>query len=265
MYSRLLPATGKIGIITSKLTRDIPTNRLLKWAGRELARTVESPSRRKQLNLWATELQNVSATPPRIEQVPAPSRQYPHLVHAVEIAKLLYDDREVGYRTGGINLPGFLWDSDDLFERATRRLLSEAARPLGFNVSKRSHILAKISRAGKQISTHTTPDIDVWRGEQSILIADAKYKNLGRKPSNEDFYQVLAGGRVRNVSTVALLYPATGTGVMDLIFKPQGTGYPSTVLVTTIGLESFASRYEIRLLRNKVTKWLAGATSIPAP
>jgi len=263
-FSRLLSITGKIGIVTTKLTNDIPTNRLLKWAGHELARTVESPSRRKRLNLWATELPNVSTVPPRIEQVSSPSRQYPHLVHAVEIAKLLYDDREISYAKGGLDLPGFLWDSDDLFERATRRLLSEAARPLGFRVSKRSHVLAKTTSAEKEALTHTTPDIDVWHGEHSVFIVDAKYKNLGRNPSNEDFYQILAGGRVRFVPTVALLYPAAGTGVTDRSYKPIGDGYPTTVLATTIGLESFASRSKIRSLRDEITSWIVTATTIPA-
>jgi len=264
-YSNLLPVTGKLGIITSQLTSDISTNRLLKWAGLELARLVESPDRRKRLNLWVSELPNVSPIPPRLDQIPSLSHQYPHLVQAVEIGKLLLDDKETSYASGDISLPGFLWDSDDLFERATRRLLSESARPLGLNVSKRGHILAKTIHTDKEALTHTTPDIDVWSGEHSIFIVDSKYKNLGRNPSNEDFYQILAAGRVRSVPTVALLYPATGTGITDRFYNPQGSGCPMTVLVTTIGLESFTSRTQIRLLRNEVTNWINKAISIPTP
>lgn len=258
-YYRLLPATGKIGIITTSLTKDNPTNRLLRWAGCELARTVESPVRRRRLNLWATELPCVSAIRPKMEQVPSPKLQYPHLVHAIEIARLLYDDREIGYDSGGLSLPGFLWDSDDLFERATRRLISEAARTLRLNASKRSHVLATTILSGKEISTPTTPDIDVWTGERSVFVLDSKYKNIGRNPSNEDFYQILAAGRVRSVSTVALLYPAAGTGMMTRIYKPQGTGTPTCVYVSTIGLESFASRSRISSLREEVTNWIAAA------
>lgn len=264
-YYRLLPATGKLGIITTQLNSDIPTNRLLKWAGNELARTVESPWRRKRLQLWTIELPNVSLIPPKAEQVPSPRHQYPHLVHAVEIGKLLLEDREPNYADGNLNLPGFLWDSDNLFERAIRRLISEATRPLGLSVSKRSYTLAKTTITGKETSTHTTPDIDVRSGERTVFIADSKYKNLGRNPSNEDFYQILAGGRVRDVTTVALLYPSTGTGVTDQIFKPQGRGCPKDVLVTTIGLESFASRSQIRSLRDEVTKWIVAVIPPPAP
>ena len=78
-----------------------------------------------------------------------------------------------------------------------------------------------------------------------------------------DFYQILAACRVRAVPTVALLYPSTGTGIKDLIFKPEGSGNPTTVLVTAIGLESFASRSQLRSLRNDVTKWIVATTSTP--
>lgn len=264
-YSKILPVTGRIGIVATRLTNDIPTNRLLKWAGNELARTVESPERRKRLQLWADELPNVSAIAPFVEQVPSPTHQYPHLVHAIEIAKLLLEDREVGYSEGVQKLPGFLWDSDDLFERATRRLLTEACRPLGYNVSKRNHALAKTTVSGIEKITHTTPDIDVWNGEKSVFIADSKYKNISNNPSNEDFYQILAAGRVRSVPVVALLYPSTGAGINEREYKPIGYGSPAIVLVTTIGLESFSTRNQIRMLRDEVTSWMARAISTPEP
>lgn len=262
-YSRLIPVTGKIGIIANQLTNNIPTNRLLKWAGNELARTVESPARRKRLQLWANELPNVPSIAPLSEQVPSSTHQYPHLVNAIEIAKLLLDDREIGYADGAQKLPGFLWDSDDLFERATRRLLTEACRPLGFNVSKRNHSLAKVTVSDSEKMTHTTPDIDVWKGEKSVFIADAKYKNISKHPANEDFYQILAAGRVRAVPAVALLYPSTGTGITERKYEPIGNGSPDTVLVTTIGLESFTTRTQIRMLRDEVTSWIARTTSTP--
>ena len=258
-YSKLLPVTGKIGVITNRLSNDIATNRLLKWAGNELARTVESPARRKRLLLWADDLPNVSAIAPPAKQVPTPNHQYPHLVHAIEVSKLLLDDREVGYSEGVQNLPGFLWDSDDLFERATRRLLSEAARALGYNVSKRSYSLANTTVDGKENRTHTTPDISVWNSKKSVFIADSKYKSISRNPSNDDFYQILAGGRVQSVPAVGLLYPSTGTGIIEHPFYPVGEGSPAIVFVITIGLESFSSRAQVRTLRDDVTRWMASA------
>lgn len=264
-FSKLLPVTGKIGIIADRLTQDIPTNRLLKWAGLELSKSVESPARRKRLEVWSTELPNVSPIPPRIEQVPSPKQQFPHLAHDVEIARLLFDDREATFGAGDFDLPGFLWDSDDLFERATRRLLSEAVRPLGFNVSKRRHVLAKTILDGSETYTYTTPDIDIWSGKCSVFILDSKYKILDQKPSNEDFYQVLAAGRVREVPEVALIYPSSGTGVMNFIFEPQGSGFPKIVHVTKIGLESFASRKQVATLQNEILKWIESATSPPIP
>ena len=260
-YSKLLPVTGKIGVIASKLSSDIATNRLLKWAGNELARTVESPARRKRLQLWSDELPNVSAVAPLAKQVPTPNHQYPHLVHAIEVSKLLLEDREVGYSEGVQNLPGFLWDSDDLFERATRRLFSEAARALGCNVSKRRYPLAKTTIDGEEKRTHTTPDICVWNSNKTVFIADSKNKSITRhrNPSNNDFYQILAGGRVQSVPAVGLLYPFRGTGITERQFKPEGDGSPAIVFVITVGLESFSTRAQVRALRDDITSWMESA------
>ncbi len=259
-YSKILPVTGKIGIITTKLTQDIPVNRMLKWACNELLKIVESPIRRKMLHHWKNELPHVSSIPPRIEQINFSKLQYPHIVQALEIAMLLFDDKKIGYKNGERSLPGFLWDSDNLFERATRRLISEASRNLGINSTKRSHPLSEIIEGDSRLpSMITIPDIDVWSNNKSLFIADSKYKNLGKNPLNSDFYQILAVGRVCKVDTVALLYPSSSIGLTTQIYKPCGNSLPKTVFVTTIGLGSFSSQLQINLLRTKVTKWLSEA------
>jgi 5-methylcytosine-specific restriction endonuclease McrBC regulatory subunit McrC len=255
-YSRLIPVTGKIGIIANKLSKDIATNRLIKWAGLELARTVESPDRRKKLKAWANELPGVSVLPPEPDQVPSLNQQYPHIADAVEISKLLLEDRKSSYGQGDLSLPGFLWDSDNLFERATRRLIAESAKSLGLSTYKNTHRMAKTCINGKDKFTNTTPDIDVCLNENSVFIVDSKYKNLGKHPSNEDFYQVLAAGRVRSVETVALIYPASGKGLNYKVYDPLGDGYPSKVVTATIGLESFTTRKDIRLLKSDITNWI---------
>jgi len=260
-YNKLIPVSGKVGVITSKLSKDIPTNRLIKWAGLELARTVESPERRKKLKAWASELSGVSSIPPNQDQVPALNQQYPHISDVVEISKLLLEDRKSSYGQGELSLPGFLWDSDNLFERATRRLISESAKPLGLSTSKNTHRMAKTYINGESKFTNTTPDIDVCLNDRSALILDSKYKNKGKHPSNEDFYQVLAAGRVRAVETVALIYPSSGTGLSYNTYEPLGVGFPSKVITTTIGLESFATPKALRLLKNELTSWIKLNTS----
>jgi 5-methylcytosine-specific restriction endonuclease McrBC regulatory subunit McrC len=263
-YSKLIPVSGKIGVITTKLSKDIPTNRLIKWAGIELSRTVESPERRKKLRAWISELPGVSSIPPSSDQVPKVNQQYPHISGAVEISKLLLEDRKSSYGQGDLSLPGFLWDSDNLFERATRRLIAESARPLGLSTSKTTHRMSKTFLNGEYKFTNTTPDIDVCFNEKSVLIVDAKYKVKGTHPSNEDFYQVLAAGRVRSVETVALIYPMSGAGFNHRTYDPLGVGHPSKVITTSIGLESFATPNSLRLLKNEITNWMKLNISIPA-
>ena len=91
--------------------------------------------------------------------------------------------------------------------------------------------------------------------------ADAKYKVFKEHPSNEDFYQVLAAGRVNDIETVALVYPSHGAEIRTKCYRPFGTGRPHTVFTITIGLEAFATGREIRLLREKlrtiVALWLS--------
>ncbi len=259
-YATLLPFTGKVGVITSELTQDTPINRLLKWAGIELARTVQSSSLRKNLKSWASDLSNVSQIPPKINQVGLLKHQYSHLNHAIEIATILLEDRKVGFENGKYTLPGFLWDSDNLFERVSLRLFSEASRKLGLNASKRTHKLAHkmVSQTdydkGKQ--PFTDPDIDIWNEKGSALVVDAKYKPKTKHPAAKDFYQIMAAGRVAKVKTVALLYPTEGCGLSEKTYKPQGEGLPENIIILNIGLQSFSSKDGIYILVEDIKKWV---------
>lgn len=256
-YGNLLPVSGRIDIVAAQLTTDIPTNRLLKWAGNQLASTVEDAGRRRRLLAWSAELPGVQSVLPRTHSVPPPQRHHPYLVHAVEIAKLLQDDTLAGYQSGELTVPGFLWDSESLFERAVGRLFHDACHSSGLAVIKERLKLARTSDEGHETSTYTTPDVTVRRGVNPVLHADAKYKVFNEHPSNEDFYQVLAAGRVSDIETVALVYPSHGAEIRTKRYRPFGTGRPHTAFTVTIGLEAFATRRGIRLLREKLRTTLA--------
>lgn len=256
-YAKLLPPTGKLRVLAPALTTDTPTNRLLKWAGSELAATVEEPQRRQQLINWLGELPGVSSAAPSARAVPLPRRHHPYLVHAVEIAKLLLDDWEAGYESGELLLPGFLWDSENLFERAARRLAGEACRSLGLSVVKAPHPLARLQSSEIDARLDTTPDITVQAGGSPLLLMDAKYKVLGDHPNNADIYQVLAGGRVSGVGSVALLYPAGDNSLATSSYVPFGAGLPSVISTVRIGLNAFSSRSALRLLRDEFASWIS--------
>ena len=257
-YGNLLPVSGRIDIIASQLTTDISTNRLLKWAGNQLASAVEDAGRRQRLLAWSGELPGVKTVLPRSQSVPSPQRHHPYLVHAVEIAKLLQDDMLAGYQAGELTVPGFLWDSERLFERAVRRLFHDACQPLGLGVIKERLKLARTSDHGHETFTYTTPDVTLRRGAHAVFHADAKYKVFNEHPVNEDFYQVLAAGRVSDIEAVALVYPSHGSEIRTKSYRPFGTGSPNTVFIITIGLEAFATGKEIRRLRERLRTILAG-------
>jgi 5-methylcytosine-specific restriction endonuclease McrBC regulatory subunit McrC len=260
-YAKLLPPTGKLRVVAPALTTDTPTNRLLKWAGSELAATVEEPHRRQQLINWSAELPGVSSAPPAARAVPLPRRHHPYLVHAVEIAKLLLDDWEAGYESGELLLPGFLWDSENLFERAARRLASDACRSLGLSVVKAPLPLARLKSNDTDARLDTIPDITIRAGGAPLFLMDAKYKVLGEHPNNADVYQVLAGGRVADVGSVALLYPAGDNSLASSSYMPFGEGMPSLVSTVTIGLGAFSSRSALRSLRDEFASWIFQQTN----
>jgi len=262
-FARLLPPTGRVGVISTSLTRDVPLNRLLKWAGLELARTVDSTTRRRRLLEWANGLEGVAPLPPEPQTVHLSNRHHPHLMRPAEIALMLLNDTARSHHDDARELPGFLWDSEDLFERSVRRLFREAAQPLSLRVAKRRHKLAKLNDAVPEHWTFTVPDLDVHDSHRSVLMVDAKYKAVGLDPSASDMYQVLAAGRVRGTSSVALVYPKTSGPAHWWSFSPEGNGLPSRVFIMTLGIEEFATSARLDALRGSVRRFIEEATTAP--
>ena len=260
-YHRLLPPNGKLHVLAPILTTDTPTNRLLKWAGAKLASTVEQPARRRQLLSWMTELPKVPALPPPRGAVPSPSRQHPYLVQAVDIAKLLLEDWEVGFERGELLLPGFLWDSENLFERAAMRLASEASHSIGLSVAKKAFPLLKFERGEPDARAYTIPDILVFSGNTPKLLMDAKYKMLEGHPKNSDVYQVLAGGRATEISSVALVYPGEDESITIGSYVPFGGGLPASMSTVKLGLNAFSSRAGVVALRASLATWMQSQVS----
>ena len=102
----------------------------------------------------------------------------------------------------------------------------------------------------------TTPDITICQNNQKlVLIGDAKYKVKATNPSNEDFYQIMAAGRVRDVNTVFLAYPAQNSGIFERTYRLSGNGSPKTVITLSIGLKSFSSKAETNILTQEIREW----------
>lgn len=263
--ARLAIPDGKLPVETRRLTRNTEIGRLLKWAARELGHSVETPERRGRLFAWASGLPDVTDGPPRTVRNVATARQFPHLSVAVDIALMLLEDHWGVYGGGKLNLPGFLWRSETLFEKAMLRLARKSAHPLGMTADKKSRALATYSAGGQVKSISTTPDIDVHRAGETHVLLDAKYKVLGERPSVEDLYQVLSGGRVSHASRVALVYPSEGTGLSVRSLTPLGKGDPQVVELVLVGLASFEAPSSVRQLVGQVSDWISGETQDRQP
>ncbi len=219
-----VPFRGALPIRSSRLTRDVPVNRLLKWAAVTLAAQVELPFRRQSLVSWASLLEDVRAQPPASARLPDLHRHHPHLVVAVDIAKLLLADRQATFGLGGLNLPGFLWNTEVVFERAVRRLTDGAARSLGMAADKQPHVFLTYKTSHGTTAVSTTPDVTVHKAGATKTLLDAKYKSFSGEPLNADAYQVLAGGRATGVPVVGLVYQsATARLSATRSFTPTGT------------------------------------------
>jgi 5-methylcytosine-specific restriction endonuclease McrBC regulatory subunit McrC len=251
--ARLAIPDGQLPVEMKRLTRDTDLGRLLKWAGRELSRLVESGERRGRLRAWIANLPEVADTPRTLLRSASVSHQFPHLKVAIDIAHMLLADHWGEYGNGALNLPGFLWRSETLFEKAMLRLARQSAHPLGMTADKRRHRLAIESGGTGRLST--TPDIDVHRGGESVVLLDAKYKILGEMPSTDDVYQVVSAGRVCSVRRVGLLYPSEGLGLHVRTFDVMGAGMPSILALVSVGFQSFESLATVRVLKTQLTSW----------
>lgn len=262
--ARLAIPNGLLPLEVNRLTRDTDFGRLLKWAGSELARLVELSERRGRLHAWTSTLPEVSDTPPTNLSRVWISRQFQHLTVAADIARMLLADHSGDYGNGALNIPGFLWRSETLFEKAMLRLTRQCAQSLGMAADKIPHALATEGSRDEKRTLPTIPDIDVHRAGRSVVVLDAKYKALRGLPNTEDVYQVLSAGRICGVRRVALVYPCEGSGLHVRTLKPLGEGLPTSVDLLSVGFQSFESPAEVRALKSQLTSWLRESEELQA-
>lgn len=254
--SRLAIPDGRLPVVRRRLTRDTDMGRLLKWAAQELSRLVETSERRGRLRAWTASMSDVSSTPPTSLRNTATARQFPHLTVAVDIALMLLADHWGEYGNGALNLPGFLWRSETLFEKAMLRLVRKSVHPLAMTADKRSHPLAYEEVDGQHRLISTTPDIDVHQAGQTRILIDAKYKVLSGSPSISDIYQVVSAGQACHIDRVALIYPGAGKGLSIRTLTSLGSGQPQQVDLLSVGLGSFETPATQRELVTELRGWI---------
>ena len=264
-YGKLIPVTGRLSNIASRLSPNVSETQLLVWASNKLSELVREPRLKQALIRWRASVSGVDSVLPT-QKIIGAERRYPHLKDALSIAHLLAADSGIVYGEGKMELPGFLWNSDALFEDVCYRLFQDSARSLGVVSEKPRIILATgKNHAGSIVKAHTIPDIMLQRKGKRLLCLDAKYKTLASTPSTSDIYQALSVGRVTSLREVGIVYPAEGRTVRVRVLHPVGGGMPELVHVVEIGLEAFEAKSGINQLQQSIAEWLSSTAALTEP
>lgn len=199
----------EIPCVADILTDDTALARLLRWSAECLAATVKAPGRAQAVREIASGLAHVGRQPPHLldAQRITLGIQHQGLEAARIVGLLLLEGAGVHHASGDYELPGFLWNSDTIYEKYVYWLCQRAASQCGKRVSKRAIEFGEILY-GVGSKLKTTPDV-VFRNTQGVpvAVADSKYKRFGSRPKAADTYQVLTAGHVLGCQRVSLTYP----------------------------------------------------------
>lgn len=258
---RLAIPDGLVPVRGMRLSRDTDNGRLLRWASLKLSALVDSRHRRSELISWAETLPEVRPVPPERFHSHLVARQFPHLSQAFQVAEMLLEDRWGDYGPGSLEVPGFLWKSEALFEKSVLRLVRRSAQQLRLGAEKRTYVLATDPAPDSGGDMSTSPDVTVFEDDLPVCVLDAKYKVLSGNPSSSDVYQLLSSGRVTSAQRVALVYPSAESGLSVRRLIPRGPGLPRSIDLLSLGLISFGSSQDLRYMSRQLTHWLKSATA----
>jgi 5-methylcytosine-specific restriction enzyme subunit McrC len=221
-------------------TADVPWNQVLKGTlelllGSPLPSPVVRAALQSALRAFE-DVQSVSLTPEvwsnlPLERLPAEYRPL------VALGRLLADGLMPGAAGGVLPAPAFLLNLEQVFEQyLTRCILATFAADTRYHVHVQpTHLVSR--PADERPGMTIRPDLTIDRGNQPVLLVDAKWKRL--PPTSlltADVYQVLAYGTTLGARAVVLVYPGQRTRVQDytfvgsplrlVVYKMRVTGSP---------------------------------------
>ncbi|TCN21077.1 5-methylcytosine restriction system specificity protein McrC [Mesobacillus foraminis] len=222
-------------------------NQILKSAAIELSKTVYSSKLAIRLSDLGNSIDASYQIPSivQIENTFLPP-QYSYLSGALDLSKLILQNKSLEHNTGELELRGFLWDSAKIFENLVKLIIrTYCLRSKKYQYSDKPITLMQL--ASREVPTRainkidTSPDIRILQKECTKFLLDAKYKIWSRQPKNNDVYQVMAGSRVTHCKLASLVYPLPQNGNEDtLIYNIEGDGFPKVVSVIFVDITKLA-------------------------
>lgn len=192
-------------------------NQLLCWACRYLSASVHNFELKRKLLMLSREFTNQSdlLTVYAVKSMRL-SRQFAEYIDALAIAQNLYlgtgGQKESG--KAGQQICGYVINMERAFENIVCYYTNAAALKLGLAHKGQASICFATANGNYDYDYDIRPD-DLVSGDGRYLVMDAKYKVLSadnrykRKPSREDFYQMVSTCIAYNSPEAILVYPLT--------------------------------------------------------
>lgn len=241
------------------LTPDTPLARLLGWAAAQLRTVTSSKGRARELDTIRHALPGWGRDVPKLDVAERLQLGIQHeaLRPAFEVALLLLRGHGIKHGDGDRDVIGFLWRSEDIYERFLFWLCREAGRTRGLLVRKTS---AQFGISSTAPPLTTTPDVMFARPDGDVAaVLDAKYKNLNATPKASDSYQILTSANHFGCAEVGLVYPSTyDRPASEWTVASQLGGDEVTISSLHIDLLSAGSADGRRELVEKIGSWLDG-------
>lgn len=260
LYPGLLPCEYE------EFSLDVPANRLVKWAAEQLSRVVRSPILGRDLMDQVSALPDVSSRPPPpqiAERISLPPTGQ-SLAPAVRVGQLLLTGRSLRHGAGDESLPGFLWNSSDVFELFAKRLVRRTTSLLPNRVRFLDSALWLGISAETGARLRTTPDIRLVTEGGHLAVLDAKYKVWKGQPVASDSYQVVAGGWVAGCNNIGLVYPSPKSGRKEpLTWRLTGRAPPRRLWAIFLDLVRMAEARGEELLLHELAADLQQVVESP--
>jgi 5-methylcytosine-specific restriction enzyme subunit McrC len=252
-YTVLVGSPQFVACRYEDLSVDVPLNQIIKMAVRRLRGLSRSSKNRRLLH--ELEYAFVEVSSPRLTELLFQKveldRTNAHWHDLFRLAKLLLGDRFQDTTSGNDTGFSLLFEMNTLFERYVGRVLKEALRGADLAVrlqGPRSFALFDLDASKPRFATR--PDIAVLRGEEMLMILDAKWKRLRSSGddaklgvSQADVYQMIAYGEVYDAAQLLLLYPHhQGLGSPGIQATHRVAGSPERRLgIATVDLSDLST------------------------